>query len=357
MPPALAISTGPPPDRRTGTGLTIEDVARAAGVSIATVSRVINDAPHRVGEAARRRVQQAVRDLDFRPNALARSLHRGRTRTIGLILPDISNPYYAEITRGIEAAARRHEYALFICNTDRRPEAMAHHIQLCREHRVDGVIVAGGGTWGRGHLAGLAAHGTAAVLIGRHGVRLPAVRVDNVKGAYLAAQHLIRAGHRRIAVIAGPAASTTGADRLAGYRRALRDHGIPLPAPFVRAGDLRPASGARAGLALLRRPPRPTAILAANDQMAIGAMGAAQGAGLAVPGDVSVVGFDNIELASHVSPPLTTMALPLARMGAAAMEIMLRRLADPHHAEEVCFVPELVARRSSGPPPQKETQR
>lgn len=357
MPPALAIQTSPPSDLRTGAGLTIEDVARAAGVSIATVSRVINDVPHRVGAVTRRRVLRAVRDLDFRPNALARSLHRGRTRTIGLILPDISNPYYAEITRGIEATGRSHGYALFICNTDRQPEAMAHHIQLCREHRVDGVIVAGGGTWGRAHLAGLAAHGMAAVLIGRHGVQLPGVRVDNVKGAYLAGQHLIRAGHRRIAIIAGPAASTTGADRLAGYRRALRDHDILLPARFVREGDLRPASGARAALALLRRRPRPTAILAANDQMAIGAMGAAQGVGLAVPGDVSVVGFDNIELASHVTPPLTTMALPLARIGAAAMEIMLRQLAEPKHAEEVWFVPELVVRNSSGPPPQKETRR
>ncbi len=156
MPPNRAIILPPPHRRRAAGAATIADVARAAGVSIATVSRVVNDAPHRVGEAARRRVLRAVRAMDFRPNALARSLHRLRTRTIGLILPDISNPYYAEITRGIEAVARRHGYALFICNTDREPAAMAHHIRLCREHQVDGVIVAGGGTWGRAHLAGVA---------------------------------------------------------------------------------------------------------------------------------------------------------------------------------------------------------
>jgi LacI family transcriptional regulator len=357
MPATRAITPPPPPRRRAAGAATIADVARAAAVSIATVSRVINDAPHRVGEATRRRVLRAVRALDFRPNVLARSLHRLRTRTIGLILPDISNPYYAEITRGIEAVARRHGYALFICNTEREPAAMAHHIRLCREHQVDGVIVAGGGTWGRAHLAGLAARGTAAVLIGRHDVRLPAVRVDNVKGAYLAAQHLIRAGHRRIAVIAGPAASTTGADRLAGYRLAAREHGLAIPRRWVRAGDLRPTSGAEAAAALLRLRPRPTAILAANDQMAIGAMRAARAVGLAVPGDLSVVGFDDIELASCVTPPLTTMALPLARMGAAAMEIMLRCLADPHHAEEIWFTPELAARESSGPAAEKETRR
>jgi len=357
MPPSRAVTPPPPRRRRAARGATIAEVARAAGVSIATVSRVVNDIPHRVGEATRRRVLRAVRALDFRPNVLARSLHRLHTRTLGLILPDISNPYYAEITRGVEAVARRHGYALFICDTDREPAAMAHHIRLCREHQVDGVIVAGGGTWGRAHLAGLAARGMAAVLIGRHDVRLPAVRVDNVKGAYLAAQHLVRAGHRRIAVIAGPAASTTGADRLAGYRLAAREHGLSIPPRWVRAGDLRPASGAEAASALLRLRPRPTAILAANDQMAIGAMRAARAGGLAVPDDLSVVGFDDIELASCVTPPLTTMALPLARMGAAAMEIMLRCLADPHHAEEIWFTPELAARESSGPAPEKETHR
>lgn len=334
-------------------GATISQVSRRAGVSIATVSRVFNNVPGQVGRETRRRVLRAIRELDYRPNALARSLHEGRSHTIGLLLPDIANPYYAGITGGIESVARRRGYALFICNTERDPSAMAHYIQLCREHQADGVIVAGGGTWGHQHLTGLAARGTPAVLVGRHAMDAPAVRVDNVKGAYRAAEHLIRAGHERIAVIGGPAASTTAADRLSGYHDALREHGLPLPPRWVKAGDLRPASGRAAAETLLRCRPRPTAILAANDQMAIGAMTAIHAAGLDVPGDVSVVGFDDIELASYVTPALSTMALPLARMGEAAMELMLRRLEVPRHAEQVWFVPDLVVRASSGPPPRE----
>jgi LacI family transcriptional regulator len=326
-------------------------VARRAGVSIATVSRVLNDVPGQVGAATRQRVRRAIRDLDFRPNALARSLHQKRTRTIGLIIPDISNPYYAEIARGIEDALSQQGYSLFTCNTDRRVEKISQYAAILREKRVDGIILGGGATWEPRHFAALRSSGVEAVLIGRYGVSLPAVRVDNVKGAWLAASHLLGLGHRDIAVIAGPRHSTTTADRLAGYRGAFAEHGVRLPASRCLYGDLRPESGRRAAETLLRARRPPTAVLAANDQMAIGAIRALLQRGLAIPADVSVVGFDDIALASFITPALTTMALPLYRMGVAAADMMLHSLAGDRLAQEAWFTPELVVRESSGMPP------
>lgn len=332
-------------------GITITGVARRAGVSIATVSRVINNVPSQVSAATRRRVLRVIRQLDFRPNALARSLHQKRTHTIGLIIPDISNAYYAEIARGIEDAISRQGYTLFTCNTDRKVENISHYVASLREKQVDGIILGGGGTLGGQRFAALQESGVRTVLIGRYGVSLPAIRVDNVKGAREAANHLLALGHRRIAVLAGPPSSTTTADRLAGYRKALAEFRLGLPARWCLHGDLRPESGSRAAKALLASRTRPTAILAINDQMAIGAMRALAEQGIHVPGQVSVVGFDDIALASFVTPALTTMALPLYRMGVAAGEMILKGLSGAEQPPEVWFTPTLLVRESSAEPP------
>lgn len=343
------------PNRESGDGaprVTIKEVARRAGVSIATVSRVANNVPHQVRAATRRRVLRAIRDLDFRPNALARSLHQNRTHTLGLVVPDVSNPYYAEVARGIEDVANQHGYSLFICNTDRKADSLDHHVTVLRDKRVDGIIIGGGGTLERRHFAALRNGRVKAVLIGRYGLNLPAIRTDNVKGGWEAATHLIRLGHRHIAVLAGPERSTTSADRLAGYRKAFEEHGLRLPGRWCVHGDLSPGSGLGVAAELMAAHPRPTAVLAVNDQMAIGAMRAILQRGLRVPQQVSVVGFDNIALASFVTPALTTMALPLHRMGAAAAETLLRVLAGAEKVEEVWFTPELVVRETSaGPSP------
>lgn len=334
-----------------GEPVTIGEVARRAGVSIATVSRVLNNVPRGVGAALRRRVLKAAQALDYRPNALARSLHQKRTRTLGLLITDIANPYYAEITRGIEDVSRRHGYALFICNTDRNPDTMAGYIQALREKRVDGIIIGGGGTPGRRQFQALHDRGVPAVLIGRYDVPLPAVRIDNVKGGWEAATHLIRLGHRRIAILSGPMTSTSIQDRMRGYRRALKEHGLSLPKDWVLHGDLRPASALQLAERLLTARRRPTAILAANDQMAIATIRAALKLGLRVPEDLSVVGFDNIELASYGSPALTTLGVPLYRIGVAAAETAIRLLAGTPGNEEAWFTPELIVRESTGSPP------
>jgi LacI family transcriptional regulator len=331
----------------TGPGITIAEVGRVAGVSIATVSRVLNNIPGQVSPATRRRVLRVIRDLDYRPNALARSLHQRRTHTIGLILPDISNPYYAEMARGIEDAISRQGYTLVTCNTDRQPDRISHSVAVLREKQVDGIILGGGGTLGAPHFAALRDCGTRVVLIGRCEMDLPAVRVDNVKGAREAAAHLLALGHRRIAVLAGPRISTTTVDRLAGFRQAFDEFGLPFPSRWLRYGDLRPGSGLEAAEKLFASRRAPTAILAINDQMAIGAMRGVLQRGLEIPRQVSVVGFDDIALASFVTPALTTMALPLHQMGVAAGEMILRPLAGVEQPQEVWFTPTLVVRESS----------
>jgi LacI family transcriptional regulator len=334
-----------------GSGITIAEVARRAGVSIATVSRVLNDVPGQVGATTRRRVLRVIRELDYRPNALARSLHQRRTHTVGLIIPDITNPYYAEIARGIEDAVSRQGYTLVTCNSDRKLDRISHSVALLREKQVDGIILGGGGTLGAPHFAALRNCGTRVVLIGRYDVALPAVRVDNEKGAREAAAHLLAFGHRRIAIVAGPKASTTTVDRLAGYRQAFDEFGIPFPSRWLRYGNLRPESGLEAVGGLFAGRQTPTAILAANDQMAIGAMRGILQRGLEIPRRVSVVGFDDIALASFLTPALTTMALPLYPMGVAAGEMILRLLAGVEQPPEIWFTPKLTVRESSAEPP------
>jgi LacI family transcriptional regulator len=326
-------------------------VAERAGVSIATVSRVLNNVPHQVGAATRRRVLKIIRAMDFRPNALARSLHQRRTRTIGLIIPDIANAYYAQIARGIEEALSRREYTLIACNTDRRADRIIQYLATLSEKQVDGVILGGGGTPNGRHLAACCRSDVATVLIGRYGVDLPAIRVDNIGGAREAAHHVLGLGHRSIAVLAGPRNSTTTIDRLAGYRAACAEAGVRIPAGWCVFGDLRPDCGRDATERLLAARPRPTAILAINDLMALGAMRAAVRRRLRVPEDVSVVGFDDIALASYVTPALTTMALPLHEMGIAAGEMILRTLTGEAEPREVWFKPQLVVRESSAAPP------
>ncbi len=329
---------------------TITQVAERAQVSIATVSRVLNNVPHQVSTATRRRVLRAIRELEFRPNALARSLHQRRTHTIGLIIPDISNAYYAEIARGIEEALSGQQYTLIACNTDRQVDRISSYLATLCEKQVDGIILGGGGTLNGRHMAAFQGCGVRTVLIGRYGVDLPAIRVDNVKGAWEAAQHVLTLGHRRIAILAGPNSSTTTADRLTGYRQACAEAGVRIPREWCLYGDLRPEFGREAADRLMAGKSRPTAILAINDQMAIGAMRAVHRLGLRVPEEVSVVGFDDIALASFVTPALTTMALPLHHMGVAAGEMILRALTGEPEPREVWFKPQLVVRESSAAP-------
>jgi len=304
--------------------MTIRDVARYAGVSPATVSRVLNRSAHPVSERGRRRVLDAARRLAYIPNMLARSLLTQQTAAIGVLIPDVSNPYYAAILRGIEDAISPSSRTVILCNTDRRPEKQRLYMRALMERRVDGIVIAGG-SFGRAELA-VAGRNVPVVMIGRHRARVPVVRVDNVAAGAMATEHLLALGHRRIACLAGPSTSLTAADRVAGYRKALEAAGLPADPALVREVGFTPAGAAQAVAGLFRADPPPTAIVAANDQVAIGAIRALHELGYRVPDDVSVVGFDDTPLASYTVPALSTVAIPTYELGRAAVALLLKML-------------------------------
>ncbi len=310
---------------------TILDVALKAKVSIATISRVVNNSAHKVNPATRKKVLKAIRELDYRPNALAKGLLMKQTMTIGIIIPDISNPYYAEIVRGIQDMADQYGYAIILLNTDRNPDRIMRYIYFLREKSADGIIFSGGTIHGEKVLSSLKELRERVVVIGRHKVDFPAVLIDNTGGAAKATQHLIDLGHRRIGFIGGPDKSNSAKDRLSGYRNALIQQGYPVDKNLIKKGDFTPRSGYLSAQDLIVKE-RVTAILVASDQMAFGAIHAAKESGLSVPGDLSVVGFDNIPFSSYFEPALTTVDIPKYHVGAAAIDT---RPDDAHHGRPV----------------------
>lgn len=334
----------------------VKDVAAAANVSTATVSRVVSDSGYPVAEATRRRVLEAVQRLGYRPNDHARSLLTERTRMIGVIVPDLTNPHYPEVLRGIEGVAAGHSYSVLLCNTDGEPEKLRDCLAVFSEKRVDGVVLAGGGLDPSSALGALGDLRTPVVVVGRYrGHRHPFVTADNVAAGRAAAQHLLALGHERIGVITGPGGSTASMDRLRGCRQALRGRGLALRPDLVVPGDFGPDSGYAGAMSLLRRDRPPTAIVAANDGMAVGALAAVRDLDRAVPGDVAVVGYDDVPIASHLRPSLSTIRLPAHRMGATAMNTLLAAIRHEPVCRSTVMDVELVVRSSSADAPPAST--
>lgn len=307
---------------------TIKDVARQAEVSVTTVSHVVNGTRF-VSDEARQRVQQAIVSLRYVPSALARSLKNNRTHTIGTMIPNCSNPYFAEIVRGIEDACFAAGFTVVLCNSDDDPRKQGQYLRVLTEKQVDGLIVVSSG--GDSEL-GLALRDAemALVLVDREveNVNADLVEVNHERGGYLAVRHLIELGHRRIACISGPLALSPSAQRVQGCRRALAEASLGPIDAMLREADFTSAGGHAAMRDLLAGGPRPTAVFACNDLSAIGAMAAAAQAGLSVPKDLSMVGFDDIALAAYASPPLTTVAQPKHRLGTLAAALLLERIAQ-----------------------------
>jgi DNA-binding LacI/PurR family transcriptional regulator len=328
--------------------MNITDVAREAGVSIATVSRVVNNNDYPVRPETRERVLDAVRRLGFRPNDLARGLLQKRTRTVGLIVPDLANPYYPEIARGVEDAASAELYAVVFCNTDRRADKSEHYVDTLLQKRVDGIIIAGGGTDFTHASTAFAEFGAPVVFIGRHRAGGHSVQIDNVAAARGATAHLAALGHREIAFVTGPLTLTSVQDRLAGYRAGLEAAGLGWDDRLVREGDFGERSGYTATQELLKH--KPTAIFAANDLMGAGVLDRLEDDGVRVPQDVSIVGFDNTFLAAlhHIS--LTTINQPRREMGRLALELLLERLDGRTAPVRRLTEPSLVVRDTTGPP-------
>jgi LacI family transcriptional regulator len=326
---------------------TIHQVAERAGVSPTTVSHVINNTRF-VSPETRERVLRAMEELNYLPNILARSLRRGETRTLGLILPDSANPFFAEIARALEFAAFRAGYNVIFGNSENDLEKEQTYIDVLVTKQVDGLIFVATGDRSQ-LLENLVRGGLPVVVVDRQlsALEVDTVLTDNLQGGLLATRYLLAQGPRHIGCITGPSHLTPSAQRVIGYRQALQEAGVAVDEDLIVRGDFHPRSGYEAGKVLLERRLLPSAIFACNDMMAIGALRALAEAGLRVPEDCSIVGYDDIELATYAVPPLTTIRQDKIAIAEAALRMALERINQSDLPARCETLPvELVERQS-----------
>ena len=329
---------------------TVEQVARLAGVSTATVSRVLNGTAAVAG-ATERRVREAIDLLAFRPTPQARNLRMGRTGNIALIVPSITNPFFPELMAHVNREVRDRDYSLLLFDA---PQPEDEGVRVARSRLADGIILVGSPSAAAADAwSPLELSDVPVVAFDRRprALRAPVVQVDNYRGALEVVAHLAGRGHRRIAFIGGPRGVSVSADRARGYRAGLRAASLPADAGIVTAGEFDEDSGYAAAVRLLRGDGGFTALFAANDLMAIGAMSALRDQGVAVPGQVAVAGFDGIHLGRYVAPSLTTYAQPTAELARRAVELLAAAIAGPPllRPPTLKLAGQLVARDSTGP--------
>jgi LacI family transcriptional regulator len=326
--------------------VTMRDVADRAGVSKTTVSHVLNGTRF-VEPETEDRVRQAIRDLGYRPNLLARSFRRRETRTIGLMIPSIANPYWAELAQVIERAGYAAGYGVLLGTSNWSADLEWEYVQLLLAKQIDGIILAAA-TQQFAMLDEILATNVPIVMLNQipEDHQVSRVVVDNYRGGYLAGEYLVHLGHRRVGCIMPPRRS--GEDgRMVGFREAFADAGIDLPNAAFVEGDYEYRSGEIGVQILLDRHPNVTAVFAANDHMALGAIKGLQRGQRRVPDDVSVIGFDNISYTTAITPELTTIAQPIAEMGETMIQLLLRQIKDPSSAAEVVLLePTLIERES-----------
>lgn len=331
---------------------TLLDVARLAGVSTSTVSRAL-EKPKSVAEATRARVMEAVAACGYTPNIVARNLRKQETRLITILLADVTNPFFNEIVRGIEQVARETGYSVLLADSENDPGQENAYGSLLAAKRTDGMILLNGRMPAGLQLPAETSVDAPIVVACEYlpNLDLPTVQIDNIAAAREATGHLIGLGHRRIGFITGPVWNVLSRDRLYGYRGAILEAGFAFDEALVVNGDFSIRSGVAATGSLLALPTRPTAIFASNDEMAFGAIRAVRDAGLRVPEDISVVGFDDIRFAAYVDPPLTTIRQPGQAIGRCAMTNLVRILGGERVAERRMLLPtELVVRGSTAAP-------
>jgi LacI family transcriptional regulator len=332
---------------------TIRDVARLAGVSLATVSNVLNQTRPVAADTAAR-VMRAVEALRYAPHAAARSMRRRGSGLIGLILADITNPFFTALVHAVERTASAAGYAVLLCNSDEDLKREQQHLELLRMQRVDGIILAATGHPSRGRAAALGQLRVPVVLVDRafNEFGLDAVMLDNRRAAIEATRHILSFGHRRVAMLSGPVAMSTGAERLQGYREALLEAGVVYDEALVRDAGFREERAYEAARELLSGPERPSAVFAANNLIAIGLMRAVADLQLQCPQDVSVVSIDDFAWANAFRPRLTTVAQPVADMGETAMRMLLARMRGdaPATPQLTVMAPTLMARDSCSAP-------
>ena len=349
MQPEVWFALGKDGRKKSGKAASIYDVARESGVSVFTVSAVVNNKSH-VGKRLRDRVEAAIRKLNYRPNLIARSLAKQRTHTIGMIVPDIVNPFFPMVVRGAEDAAQKHGYNLLLCNSDDSLDKEESAIELLLSKRVDGVLLTKAAEDFRPSLRQMIKEvNIPFVLVMRTYPKLTkdAVITDDYRGAYEAVCHLARAGRKRIGLISGPLKVSNAKERWQGFHDALKAKGLPYDPELVIEGDYRIESGFRGGHSLLSH--RPDGIYVANHLMTIGLLKAADEMGLRCPEDYGLVSFDDYPWLGIFRPRLTTVELPKHQLGSEAAELLIKRIAGNRDKAVVRKLqPELRIRESCG---------
>ncbi|MCY0906368.1 LacI family DNA-binding transcriptional regulator [Arthrobacter sp. H14-L1] len=331
------------------TTVTIRDVAAAAGVSVGTASRVLSGNPA-TSAASRERVAAAVARLDFHPNAQARSLRSTRTRTIGLLVSDVRNQFFADLAHAVEQAALAHGYVILLGNANEREDQQDRYLDTLISQRVDGIIVAPQGD-GSGVIRSLLRRGIPTVFVDRtvDGIDLPSVTTDSGHGIRQAVEHLADQGHTRIGYIAGPQAISTGRERFNAYTRAIEANGLSRDPALVYFGDFQAASGSSGVHALLNLEQPPTAILAADSPMATGAVAMLHRLGVRIGTDMALVAFDDIEWFALLQPALSVISHSVEKMGREAVDLLLQVI-DGGAPESIVLPSELIVRASSSTP-------
>jgi LacI family transcriptional regulator len=339
---------------------TIIEVAKRADVSIATVSNVIRGT-RRVSPELTERVQAAIRELNYSPNEIARSLKVRQTRMLAMVLPDITNPFFPEIIRGAEDTAFERGYFLLTANTDEQIGRERRIVAALRSYRVDGVLLASASGTDTSHLKGTIDAGIALVCLDRTvpGIKADAVLLDNVRGARECVRHMIQKGHRRIAIVTGSLDLQTGRERLRGYEEALREADIPVERSRIFEGDFRHDSGYRHGKHIMQQSVRPAAIFVCNGVMTLGVLKAFEELNIRCPDDVALATFDDLAVDSPFHPHLTTVVQPSYEMGARAAGILIDRI-EGHITKEPSIVrvaPTLIVRESTEASPRPGAKR
>lgn len=326
----------------------IKDIAQRAGVSPATVSRALSDSGL-VAEPTLSRIREAAQSLDYRPNVRARNLRTQKSMAVLLVVRDVSNPFYLEIFKGVEATAREAGYSVLMGNTENHPDRELEYFDMLRDGHADGMILMNG-KLPSSHARDAGRLPIVVALEIIEGCALPHVQIDNVAAAHQAVRHLLSLGHKRIAHICGPIPEVMSVLRREGYRKAMAEAGLVVPEGYEPIGDYTIASGAALCRQLFSRADKPTALFVGNDEMAFGAINELRRLGLDVPRDVSVVGFDDLFLSECFYPPLTTVSQPRADIGKQAMKQLLRVMNGDDSVEALVEMPTtLKIRGSTGP--------
>jgi LacI family transcriptional regulator len=334
--------------------ITIKDIARIANVSHTTVSRALNN-QSRIRNETKEKILSIAKELNYRPNFIARSLVMRRSKTLGLVITTIANPFYTELAQGIEATSRKLGYNIILCSTQSDLETEKLYIDMLCSKGVDGIIFTSA-HMGDPNILELAEEGFPIILVNRR-THHPTVRekvdyvgIDNIQGGFLAVEHLIKLGHRRIGIIGGSSESSVGFERLEGGKRALATYGLKQMDDYFLEGDFLKESGHRGGIRFIRMAEPPTALFAANDYMALGAFQAVVEEGLRVPDDMAIVGFNDIEFTAMKGIELTTIGQKKYEMGALSVENLVEKIEGRKvgPAKEIILNPELIIRRTCG---------